>query len=98
MKKLKTDFNKLLLIGIGNSGRGDDGLGWKFTDLISEKNYHWIDLEYRYQLQIEDTELINNYDTIVFVDASHTVLKDGFEILIKCSSRKKPAGSFYFFY
>ncbi len=91
MKKLKTDFNKLLLIGIGNSGRGDDGLGWKFTDLLSEKNYNWIDLEYRYQLQIEDTELINNYDTIVFVDASHTVLKDGFEI------RPCTASNHYFF-
>ena len=91
MKNLKTDFNKILLIGIGNCGRGDDGLGWKFTDLLSEKNYNWIDLEYRYQLQIEDTELINNYDTVIFVDASHTTLKDGFEI------RPCTAANHYFF-
>ncbi len=80
MKNLKTDLQRILLIGIGNCGRGDDGLGWKFTDLIGQKGYHWIDLEYRYQLQIEDTELINNYDTVIFADASHTALKDGFEI------------------
>lgn len=91
MKNLKTDFKRVLLIGIGNCGRGDDGLGWKFNDLLSEKNYNWIDLEYRYQLQIEDTDLINNYDTVIFVDASHTTFTDGFEI------RPCAASNHYFF-
>ena len=26
---------KILLIGIGNAGRGDDALGWKFVDEFS---------------------------------------------------------------
>jgi len=80
MKKLKTDSNKILLIGIGNCSRGDDGLGWKFADYIQEKVICLFDIEYRYQLQVEDAELISRYDTIIFADASHFRLKNGFEL------------------
>jgi len=91
MKNLKTDSNRILLIGIGNSGRGDDGLGWVFTEHIGQNEYHFIDREYRYQLQIEDSALICEYDTVIFADASHTELKAGFEI------RPCTAASHYFF-
>ena len=85
MKDLKTDplttgSNKILFIGIGNCGRGDDGLGWKITDMLKRYNCHFIDYEYRYQLQIEDAVLISGYDTVIFADASHAELEDGFEI------------------
>jgi hydrogenase maturation protease len=80
MKDLKTNSNKLLLIGIGNSGRGDDGLGWKFTDMLERYGYDFLDYEYRYQLQIEDTVLISGYDKVIFADASHAVLETGFEV------------------
>ncbi len=91
MKDLKTDLSKILLIGIGNSGRGDDGLGWNFTELAGHTGYDCFNYEYRYQLQVEDAVIISQYDTVIFVDASHTALKDGFEI--------KPceAASHYFF-
>jgi hydrogenase maturation protease len=71
--------------------RGDDGLGWKFADLIKEDALNLFDIEYRYQLQIEDTVHISKYDIVIFADASHAVLKGGFEI--------KPckAASHYFF-
>ena len=75
MKNLKTDSTRILLIGIGNSGRGDDGLGWKFTELVERSGYNFFDCEYRYQLQIEDTVLISKYDTVLFVDASQAALK-----------------------
>ena len=91
MKDLKTDSNKILIIGIGNSGRCDDGLGWKFTSLVENAGHHFINCEYRYQLQIEDAVLIGNYDLVFFVDASHTMLKNGFEIL-PCT-----AASHYYF-
>ena len=55
MNESGTD-RKTLLIGIGNSGRSDDALGWKFVDEFVEYG-HLFDLEYRYQLQIEDAEL-----------------------------------------
>jgi hydrogenase maturation protease len=80
MKDLKTNSNKVLLIGIGNSGRGDDGLGWEFTDMLKRYDYNFLDYEYRYQLQIEDTVLISRYDTVIFADASHAVLENGFEV------------------
>jgi hydrogenase maturation protease len=91
MKKLKTDSTKFLLIGIGNCGRGDDGLGWSFADYIKEYFNDLFDVEYRYQLQVEDAELISKYDTVIFADASHEKLKDGFE-LKPC----KAAAHYYF--
>lgn len=68
---------KRLLIGIGNDGRSDDALGWKFLDELSDLNTHY-DFEYRYQLQIEDAELISKYEQVIFIDACHQPLENGF--------------------
>jgi len=70
---------KTLLIGIGNSGRQDDGLGWAFLDDIENKNSKSFDLEYRYQLQVEDAELISHYEKVIFIDASMVSYKNGFQ-------------------
>ena len=67
-------------MGVGNSGRGDDGLGWSFVEAIAGAAYDFLDCEFRYQLQVEDADLVAGYDTVVFVDASMEALKDGFEI------------------
>ncbi len=80
MKDLKTDSTGILIIGIGNSGRGDDGLGWKFVELIDGLGYDFLDYEFRYQLQVEDAALISNYGVVIFVDASHDKLSNGFEM------------------
>ena len=80
MKNLKTNANRILLIGIGNSGRKDDGLGWIFTELVNGLKLPSLDVEFRYQLQIEDVLLIGRYDKIIFADASHGTLQDGFEL------------------
>ena len=72
----KSDY-KTIILGIGNNGRQDDGLGWAFLDFLEELNTT-IDLEYRYQLQIEDAELISNYDRVIFVDATKEKTDDGF--------------------
>ncbi len=69
--------DKIIILGIGNNGRQDDGLGWSFLDFLDEQNTN-IDLEYRYQLQIEDAELISNYDTVIFVDATKEETEEGF--------------------
>ena len=58
---------RLLVIGIGNDARADDGLGWLILD---QMNLIELQKEYRYQLQIEDAELITHYDTVLFVDAT----------------------------
>jgi hydrogenase maturation protease len=76
---MKTD-QKILLIGIGNNCRGDDGLGWKFVELVEAMGLDFIHCEFRYQLQVEDAALISEYDTVYFVDASYEKLLDGFSI------------------
>lgn len=72
-----TKSKELLLIGIGNNARADDGLGWKFLDDMD--SYRDVcDIEYCYQLQVEDASLVSAYDVVVFVDASEKPLEDGF--------------------
>jgi hydrogenase maturation protease len=67
---------KTLVIGIGNDGRGDDAMGWLFADWIAQKG--GMEVEYRYQLQIEDAELISLYEAVIFVDASLEEMELGF--------------------
>ena len=72
--------NKILLFGIGNCGRADDGLGWAFLDKIEKILPDNFDLEYRYQLQVEDAELASHYKSVFFIDAHKTDLKNGYII------------------
>ncbi|MBL7846341.1 MAG: hydrogenase maturation protease [Cyclobacteriaceae bacterium] len=67
---------RTLIVGIGNNGRGDDGLGWKFADEAAA--WEGVDVEYRYQLQVEDAAMIKDYRTVIFVDAIANSLPDGF--------------------
>lgn len=77
MKNLKLKSNTLI-IGIGNSGRRDDGLGWAFVNEIQSRMPDDFDYEWRYQLQVEDSELICNYKRVIFVDATTEELHSGF--------------------
>ena len=79
-----------LVIGIGNSGRSDDGLGWAFLDALEARGFPG-EITYRYQLQIEDAEFIADHPNIIFVDASHEELPHGYQWQ-KC----KPSGNFSF--
>ena len=72
------DLSKSLLIGIGNDGRSDDGLGWAFLKAIEKKNDFDGDLLYRFQLQIEDAETISRASHVVFVDACRHALPNGY--------------------
>ncbi len=58
-----------MIIGIGNCGRQDDGLGWAVLDELSNRKDFQGQLVYRYQLNIEDAEMIKEADHVVFVDA-----------------------------
>lgn len=69
---------KILIIGIGNIGRGDDGLGWKMADYLSELELKNVSVEYRYQLQVEDAHLVSEFPIVVFVDASRQPLPGGY--------------------
>ncbi len=69
----KTD-KKILIYGYGNPGRYDDGLGIKLAEEIeawTEKTgIGNVYCETNYQLNIEDAEIISNYDIVIFADAS----------------------------
>jgi hydrogenase maturation protease len=54
-----------LLYGIGNSLRGDDGLGEAFLENCTLP----FDKYFQFQLNIEDAELFSKYDRIIVVDA-----------------------------
>ena len=68
---------RLILFGIGNCGRCDDGLGWAFLDQIEQEGTFRGQLEYRYQLQIEDAALIRDAERVVFVDSHRGSLPGG---------------------
>ena len=74
MKKL----NNTLIIGIGNNTRQDDGLGWEFLTLLEEDGFTANHLVCKYQLMVEDAELISEFDVVIFVDAYKSELENGF--------------------
>ena len=74
----KINQKDTLLIAIGNSARSDDGLGWAFLEQLKKQDTFIGETSACYQLQIEDAELIRNYDTVLFVDASKNDLKKGY--------------------
>lgn len=63
-----------LVLGIGNSGRQDDGLGWAYVDrLEAHLEAHGgptAQLRRAYQLNLEDADLIHHYERVLFVDAT----------------------------
>jgi hydrogenase maturation protease len=80
MKKINLDLMKdTIIIGIGNISRGDDGLGWAFLDNLESREFSF-NIVYRYQLSLEDAELISRYKQVIFVDASVRDMKNGYSI------------------
>jgi len=61
---------KNLLIGYGNPGRQDDGLGPALAAKVEEKRPSGWVVEIDYQLVVEHALDIVGYETIIFADAS----------------------------
>lgn len=80
-----------LIIGIGNSGRSDDGLGWAFVDRLQQVAAFDGRAEYRYQLQVEDAALISDVGHAIFVDSYEGELPNGFQL-----TRCEPLREFVF--
>lgn len=76
MKKL----DKTLVIGIGNNTRQDDGLGWCFIEALEKEGFNEENLMCKYQMMVEDAEIVAEYDTVVFVDASKIDVENGASI------------------
>ncbi len=65
-----SEKRKILLIGYGNPARADDGLGPALAEEIESKNISDVTVEADYQLTIEDSAQVAEYDVVVFADAS----------------------------
>ncbi len=60
---------KILLIGYGNPGRRDDGLGPAFAQAVGRFCPDGLTIESDYQLVVEDAHTVAQHDIVVFVDA-----------------------------
>jgi hydrogenase maturation protease len=65
-------IGRTLVIGIGNPGRGDDGLGPALVELLEAARLDGVALDSNYQLNVEDALACSEHDTVIFVDASET--------------------------
>jgi len=64
-----TPFAKTLILGWGNPGRGDDGLGPAFIEILSKVAPPGVAFDSDYQLTVENAAEVARYDRVVFVDA-----------------------------
>ena len=58
-----------LILGWGNPGRGDDGLGPAFVDAFARLALPGVVVDADYQLTVEDSEEVARHRRVVFVDA-----------------------------
>ncbi len=60
---------RALLIGYGNPGRGDDGLGPVFAQRISDRDLPGLSVDIDFQLTADHALTISRHDIVVFADA-----------------------------
>lgn len=58
-----------LLIGFGNKGRGDDGLGPLFAERIEKAAPPGLDIDIDYQLTVDHALVAAEADFVIFADA-----------------------------
>ena len=63
------DNKKILLIGYGNPGRLDDGLGPAFAKAVEALHTPGVTVEANYQLAVEDAHAVAQHEIVVFADA-----------------------------
>lgn len=62
--------DKILVLGYGNPGRGDDGLGPALAERIESLDLAGVTVDAAYQLNIEDAAAVADHDMVVLVDAA----------------------------
>ncbi len=58
------------MIGFGNPGRRDDGLGPAAAERLQARGLRGVSCDANYQLNIEDALAVSRHDVVVFVDAA----------------------------
>jgi hydrogenase maturation protease len=62
--------SKILIYGIGNPGRHDDGLGPALVELLETAGLEGVAFDSNYQLNVEDALACSECDTVIFADAT----------------------------
>lgn len=62
--------NCVLVIGYGNPGRLDDGLGPALAGALQALNLPGVTVDSDYQLTVEDAELVARHSVVIFADAA----------------------------
>ena len=60
----------ILVIGFGNPGRLDDGLGPAAAEAVGKMGLPDVAVDSDYQLMVEDAATVAQYETVIFVDAA----------------------------
>ena len=60
---------RVLVIGYGNPGRCDDGIGPALAARLKELDIPGVRVESAYQLNVEDAATVAEHDVVVFADA-----------------------------
>ncbi len=60
----------ILVLGYGNPGRGDDGLGPALAEAIAQRDFEDVRVVTAFQLGVEDACALKDYGAAVFVDAA----------------------------
>jgi len=63
-------MKRILVIGYGNPGRLDDGLGPALAEKISTLNLPNVSVDSDYQLNVEDAAQVAEHDLVILADAS----------------------------
>lgn len=66
---MTVEHPKVLLIGYGNPGRLDDGLGPALAEAIEALNLPGVTVQADYQLTVEDAAAVAEHDVAIFADA-----------------------------
>ena len=75
---MSSDRTRVLVIGYGNPGRLDDGLGPAFADALEKAGIPGVTVDSDYQLTVEDASEAARHDVVVFADA-HVSCSEPFE-------------------
>lgn len=78
---------RVLVIGYGNPGRLDDGLGPALAQRIEALALPGVTVEEDYQLSVEHAEAVAGHDVVVFADA-HTSIDEPFSFTVARSDRQ----------
>ena len=73
------DRKRALVIGFGNPGRLDDGLGPALAERIEALALPGVTVDANYHLTVEDAEAIARCDVVIFADA-HTSVTEPFSL------------------